>query len=914
MPSPWTSNARRVVGLIVRRPEAIRRDADDELASVLDERVADLIAKGMSPEAARDQAVQQMGGSVDDARNRVRQSAALRERALSFREWIGDAVADARYAARGLIHEPLFSVFAVLTLALGIGANAAMFGIADTLLLRGPAHVREPARVVRLYWNVRQPAGELRTTAAFDKRVYANLLAESRAFSSLAMYTGSYRGTLLGTGPAAHLVWSAAATANFMSVLGTRPVLGRFFAPDEQESDSPPAVAVLGYNLWQSEFGGDRAIVGRTVTISARPYTVVGIAPEGFTGAELSRVDVWYPLSVQTGPAARHWGRGHSSGPAIVGRLGPAVTLAQASRDATLAYRRTYDGGERDYAEASLTAAPLHYGPNATESTEANIARWLTAISAIVLLVACANIVNLLLARAARRRRELAVRMALGAGRVRLLRLLLANSLLLALLGAAAGLLVAFVSGTLVRRVLLPDVDWTSGAVNEHVLAFSVAVALVTGLVIGILPALRAGRTDVTTALKSGAREGGGNRSVVRTTLMAAQAALAMVLLVGAGLFVRSLERVRHLDLGLDADRVVVVRPRWPALPPQTTQDERAREQQRREHFAREVLDRLGPSPIIEHAAAAVGMPFGIAYSVTLALPGHDSLPRLTGSFGDPDVSAVSADYFATVGTRLLAGRLFTAADRPGSEPVAIVSETMARALWPNSNPLGQYMLVGGGRSSMRTRVVGVVQDVRRSRIREDPVMHYYLPLGQLPTLTYPELVVRPRGDASAVLPGIRGVLRQIDPTIAFVIATTLQEQIDPQMRSWRVGAMMFSLFAAIALVVAAAGTFSIVAYLVEQRRHEIGVRIALGAQVNQVVGLMLRGAVGVTAFGAALGGLVALAAGKIAEPLLFETNARDPAVFAIVGSTLLAAALLASTIAAMRARKVDPIEALRAE
>ncbi len=908
----WRNGFRQVAGLILRRPAPIRRDADDELESVLEGRIAHFVARGMTPDAARAEAMLRLGASVDEARDQLRQSAERRERVMSIREWLAGCGDDLRYALRGLVREPVFSVFAVLTLALGIGANAAMFGVVDKLLLRGPAHVREPSRVARMYWTLRQAAGELSTAAAMDQRVYANLVAEAHAFTGLAMYTGAYRGTVLGQGPDVRQVASATASANLMSVLGAQPALGRFFTMDEQDPNTTNRVAVLGYGVWKTDCGGDPHIVGRTITISSRPYTVVGVAPKGFTGADLDRVDIWFPLPIKTGADARHWGPGHSSGPAIVARLKPGVTFDDASRDATSAYRRTYDGGEKKYAEGSLSVAPLHYGAGGTESIEASIARWLVGVSAIVLLVACANLVNLLLARTVRRRRELAVRIALGAGRARLLRLLLASSVMLALIGAAAGLVVASVTGTVVRRILLPEVDWTSGPVDARVLVFSLAIAVFTGVAIGLLPASRAGRADVSAALKAGARDGGGNRSMVRAALMMSQSALAMLLLVGAGLFVRSLERVRHLDLGIQPDRVVLLQPRWPRIPAQTSTEDRSREEQRRDDFVREALDRLSAAAPVERAAASVGMPFGNTFAVTLRIPGRDSLPRLSGGFGDPDVSAISADYFATMGTRLSRGRLFTAADRAGSEPVAIVSETMAKILWPNADALGQCLLIGGDKAAPCSRVVGVVQDVRRGRIREDPIMHYYVPLGQQPNISGPDLVVRPRGEASAAIPALQALLRQIDPTIIYVNAITMQERVEPQTRSWRIGAMMFSLFAALALVVAAVGTFSVVAYLVEQRRHEIGVRIALGAQAGQVVMLMLRGAVGVTLIGVALGTLLALAGARLAEPLLFETSARDPLVIGVMGGALLLVSMAASTIPALRARRVDPIKALR--
>lgn len=908
---------RRTIGLLARRPAFVRQDADDELAAVLEARVEHLVARGLSPEEARAEAVRRMGGDLAAARADVRKSAHRRERAVGLREWVGGAVDDLRYAARGLARAPLFTAFAVLTLALGIGANAAMFGLVDRLLLRGPAHVREPERVVRLYWRLRQPAGEVTTSAAMDPRVYANLLAESRAFTGLAMHTDASRRTLLGVGPDARLVASARATASLMAVLGTRPVLGRFFTPDEQEADEPPDMVVLGHGLWQTEFGGDSSIVGRTVAVSARPHTVVGVAPPGFTGASLERVDVWLPLPAPTGAAGRRWGRGYSTGPMLVGRLRPGVTPEAAELDATGAYRRTYDGGEARFADGAISVAPLSYGPDGTEAPAPRIARWLAGVATVVLLVACANLINLLLARGVQQSRELAVRRALGAGRARLVRLLLTGSLLLAALGGIAGLAVAAGLSVLVRRILIPHVDWTGGAVDGRVLLVSLAAAITCGLAIGLLPARAAARTDVATALRAGAGAGGGRRAGVRLTLVAAQAAFAMLLLVGAGLFVRSLDHVRRLDLGVEPARVVVLSPRWPRLAPEASEAETAREQRRRERVLHDAVTQVAALPTVERAAAAVGIPFGSSYALRLRLPGRDSLPRLSGGFGDPDVSAVSAGYFATVGTRLLRGRVFGAADGAAdgaaSAPVAVVSATMARVLWPGADALGQCLLIGDAADC--TRVIGVVQDARRGRLREDPIMRYYVPLGQLAQLTGSELLVRPRGgDPEAAIPALRAALRRVDPSILFMDAEPLQRRLDPQTSTWRVGALAFGLFAGLALLVAAVGTFSVVAYVVAQRRHEFGVRLALGASPARLVTLPLRGVIGATGAGLVLGTLAAVLLGPVAEPLLFETDARDPLVLGGVATLLAVVAAVASVVPALRTRRVDPVAALRAE
>lgn len=903
------SDLKRAFALAVRRLSTVQRGADDELESLLDERADLLIERGMSPEEARAEARRLLGAPVEDARADLRRSAERRERVMSIREWVADAADDVRYAIRGLRREALFSTFIVATLALGIGVNAAMFGVVDRVLLRGPAHVVAPQGLVRIYWSYRGAAGEERTSAAIDPHIYANLEAESKAFAGVAMYTRASSFTVLGSGASARVISAATATSNFLSLLGTRVVAGRFFAPDEQDFNSPAPVAVISYGLWRRDFGGEANVIGRSIVLEGRPTTIIGVAPEGFTGVELERVDVWTPTALRTGPAARHWGRGFSSGQSIVARLKPGVSIDEASRDATEAYRRTYDGGNKNLAEGKLFGGPLTAGNTGAESVETRISRWLVGLSAIVLLAACTNIINLLLARSVRRRREMAVRLALGAGRGRLLRLLLTSSITIAVVGCVAGLAVASVAGKLVRYVLLPDVDWTTGLVDSRVLAYAMLTTIITGIVIGVLPALKASRVDVSSALKAGAREGGGNRSFVRSGLIVAQAVLAMILLVGAGLFAKSLDRIRHLDLGVETDRVVVLDPRWSRMPFGTTDSSRKAETARREAFRTDVVDRLRAMPGVENAAITIGMPFGGTFAVSLFVPGRDSLPRLPGGFGDPELSAVSREYFATMGTKLLRGRLFSKGD--GASRVAIVNETMAKTIWPGKDPIGECLLIQK-KDAPCARVIGVVQNARRSRLREDPLMHYYVPLGQEAYLTGPDIVVRPRGEAHAAVRMLQDALLTIDPTIRYVDATVLQDRVEPQTRAWRIGAIMFSLFAVLALVVTAVGTFSVVAYLVEQRNHEIGVRLALGARVEDLIVLMMRGPIVLSAAGALVGVAVALAAGRVVESLLFDTSAHDPVVIGGVAAILIAISVVASTLPALRVRRVDPMVALR--
>jgi predicted permease len=559
---------------------------------------------------------------------------------------------------------------------------------------------------------------------------------------------------------------------------------------------------------------------------------------------------------------------------------------------------------------ATMSVAPLRFNQRGEETTEARVSRWLVAVAAIMLLIACANVANLFLARATRRRREVAVRLALGLGRGRLIRLLVAESAALGLIGGAAGLIVAFAGGRFVRSVLLPNVAWTDATIDVRILALTALAALVTGVVVGLVPAFQGTRLELTSALKSGVREGGAQRSRVRTMLTITQATLSVVLLVGAGLFVRSLWNVYQLRLGVEPDKVLTVAFDWPTIADQSDEG-RKRERLRQNLFYDEALARVRTMPDVDRAGVVVGTPFQSSMSIGLRVPGRDSIPELAG--GGPYIRAVSDGYFATAGTRVLRGRDFTAADVSSAARVAIVNETMARTLWPNRDPIGQCLLMD---TMPCSSVVGVVEDVRRFSLREKPAMQYYIPIGEERALGFGgrQMFVRPRGDAVTLRDALRVEMLRLNPAIAFVTVRPLQDSLDPQIRPWRLGATMFGLFGALALLVAAIGLYSVISYLVTQRRHELGVRIALGAQVGNIVGLVVSYGVGLAAVGIVIGMTLAFNASRWIEPLLFETSPRNPVVFASVAAVLVFVALVASAVPAWRASRVDPIEALRSE
>ena len=878
------------------------REMDEEMQFHLELRAAEQQGSGMSEQEAHHAALRRFGNRTamqEDRRTAVR---------FPSLDTLGQ---DLRYVLRAIRHSPGFSAMVVLTLGVAVGANAAMFGIIDRLMLRGPAHIVDPDRVVRLYATERNGTEES-TGSTVGYVTYAHLHANARDFEDLAVYATT--DVTVGGGAEAQRVTIGRASWNFFPMLGVRPLVGRFFGADEDHPPRGENVVVLDEGYWRRSFGGDTHVVGRTMVMDGVTYTIVGVAPQGFTGAELERRDAWVPISLP------YWGPGpdwptawDASWLQIVGRVKSGVTFEQASADATAAHQRAYDGPlNHTMRTASISVAPLRFNRAAKEQIVTRVSRWLVAVAAIMLLIACANVANLFLARAARRRREVAVRLALGIGRRRLIRLLVAESAVLGLMGGAAGLVVAFAGGRFVRSVLLPNVSWTDAAVDVRVLVLTALTALATGVLVGLAPALQGTRLDLSSALKSGVREGGGgaHRNRARSILTVTQAALSVMLLVGAGLFLSSLRKVYGLHLGIEPDRVITVSLDWPSMA-SLSEDTKDRERLRRSLAYEAALERMRSLPGVEHAAVVVGTPFQQSMSISLRVPGRDSLPRLPG--GGPYVRAVSDDFFVTAGTRVTRGRAFTRADVTGAERVTIVNETMARTLWPNRDPIGECLLMD---TMPCSRVVGVVEDARRFGLREDPAMQYYIPLGEERALGFGgrKMFVRPRGDIAGLRETLRAEMLRLDPSVSFVTVAALQDSVDPQIRPWRLGATMFGVFGGLALLVAAIGLYSVIAYLVTQRTHELGVRIALGAQVGDIVRLIVRYGVGLATVGVVIGALLSINAGRWIEPLLFETSPRDPVVYLVVAAVLVVVALVASVVPAWRAARVDPLEALRTE
>jgi predicted permease len=829
---------------------------------------------------------------------------------MSIRETLASWRQDFAYSARSLKREPLVALVIVFTLALGIGANATMFGIIDRLLLRGPEHVVEPAALQRLYITQASYDGVVSTSSVTGYVTYTMLRERRDLFSGVAAYRVAE--SRVGRGADAREVQAGWATADLFPLLGVKPALGRFFTAEEDRPKQAERVAVLDWGHWQSEYGGARDVLGRTMTLQDEDYTIIGVAPRGFTGPQLQPVEVWLPLSTGFEPHPEWPTTWNARWLQVIARLAPGGTWEKAGAEATRIYRAAAPPSRRFVGEAVLELRPLGTSATGDETREVSVSRWLAGVSLVVLLVACANVTNLLLARAVRRRREVAVRLALGVSRARLARLLLSESLLLAAAGGVLALAFAFWGGDFLRAALLPELSW-GAPVDVRVLAFSFVAVLITGIVIGLAPVLQSRTSDLTETLKATSLRAASGKSRLRSTLTVLQAAFSVVLLVGAGLFVRSLWNARNVDLGMDATHVLAV---WADYPSgeALTEEQAAAQSLRQEAAQRLMMERLNSHPRVASTARALGVPLQSSMSVELSVPGRDSLPVLPG--GGPYIMAVSPSYFETMTTRILRGRGINEGEGKGTEPIVVVNQTMARTLWPGEDALGKCLIIAGepGKEKACARVVGIAEDVKRDGLRDEPSMQYYVPIGQESSVSGTQLLVRPRGDAAAFVDELRQQLHAIDPSASFFTISYLQDLLEPELRPWRLGATMFVVFGGLALLIAAIGLYSVVAYTVTQRRTELGVRIALGARGAEIVRMVLRQGVGLVAVGVGLGLVIALASGHLLESLLFEQPARDPAVFAGVALTLLLVAVLATWIPALRAGKTSPLEALRTE
>lgn len=896
-----TPRWRRYLNVVRRDASA---DVDAELRFHFESRIEELVADGMDPSAAREKAVGEFGdiGEVRQGLVDIGDRVARKHRRS---EWLADLARDVAYATRTLRRTPGVAIGILLTLALGVGANAAMFTLLDAIFLRQPAGVVRPEGVRRV-WMLRHYTSGIQysTIASYVQLEAVRGAVGDRAQVSVYRMPQSMR---VGLGEVTTQAEVSYAGDGYFDILGVRAIVGRLFSPEENRVDARIPVVVLSEAYWRRAYDGNRAAIGQPITIAGTKYTIIGVAANDFSGVDLNAADAWLPISMggSSRPGQLPWWKNkRANGLIIIARPTPAANERELEQRMTTVLRHP-DVVVID----SDTATTVQFGGIVAtngpgqKSKEEQIAVRLVGVSLIVLVIACANVVNLLLARAVRRRREIAVRLALGVSKSRLIRLLLAESAVMAFLAAIIAVVVAYWGGSLLRKVLLPQVHWASGPLDWRVVSLALVTALGAGLIAGLIPAIQSASPELTGALKIGAGSETVQHSRLRASLVIAQSALSVVLLVGALLFVKSLSNVQNLDIGYDAASTVIASVRFDGQSQDSTVAARMPE----------LGDRLRNVRGVDGTALISVRPMSDISFMTMF--GESDSIKVRGFF--PVVSGVSRGFFATAGLRILRGEDFPPRGSATS-PSVIVNQSFAKALWPGLEPIGQCLRFGA-RTAPCFRVSAIVENARRGEVIEkDDAPQYYLSFDNLPDSAkwirpyYVALRVSPEHYAT-VSNEIRSNIRAVFPG-GIPIITRLSDTIDPQYRPWRLGALLFSGLGILALVVAVVGIYSTVSYGVNQRVHEFGVRIALGASVRDVLSLVVGAGVRTVAIGVALGIGLALVAGRLVATLLYGIAPRDPGVLASVSVTLLAISVLAALAPAWRASRVDPVTALRAD
>jgi putative ABC transport system permease protein len=804
---------------------------------------------------------------------------------------------DLRLGARSLFKQPTFTIVAVITLALGIGANTAIFSVVHAVLLQSLPY-SDADRLV-MVWETRRsnPSGQ----NVINMGNFFDWKDQNRVFEDMAAFGGSSV-NLTGDGEPER-VPSQIATTNLFNVLGVNPILGRTFAPDEGKPGGP-GVAVMSFGLWQRRFGGDPQIIGRKLNLNGAETTVIGVMPAGFNwhvnaGAITTRMaEMWLPWRIDEQNRPRR-GRGAMS----VARIKPGVSLEQAQAEMSALHDRIAQQYPEFNANWTVNLVPLR-----TQFAGKIRTALLVLLGAVgmVLLIACANVANLLLARASGRQREVAVRTALGAGRWRIIRQLLTESLLLAGLGGLAGLTLAWWGTDLLISLAPPDLlNLSQVKLNAAVLGFTLVISLLTGVIFGLAPAFEATRLNLSESLKEGGKSAGGMRAQrLRNFLVVLEVALALVLLIGAGLLIRSFGRLQGVDPGFDAQNVLTMGVSLPAS--------KYDNDQKRVNFFRQAVAEMRALPGVESVGAVNSLPFAAFHSGTsVDIEGRPILP-VTDKL-KTGVMVTDANYFRAMRIPLKRGRLFTDLEAAEMRHVVVINETFARQHFPNEEPLGKRATIYMRDDNQPCEIIGVVGDSKHMGLDAEVRPMAYWPHPELASsgMTF---VIRTRGDATAVTSGARNVIRSLDPAQPVSDARTMESLIGTSLARARFNTLLLTIFAVVALLLAGVGIYGVMAYSVAQRTREIGVRMALGARAADVVRMVVRRGMMLSLAGVAIGASSSFALTRLMETMLFNVSVTDPLTFAGIPLLLLLVAALACLIPARRAAKVDPMIALRYE
>jgi predicted permease len=800
----------------------------------------------------------------------------------------------------------------VLSLALGIGANTTIFTIVNAILLN-PLPVKEISRLVEADTI---DSKTLVTTANTTKlgMSYPNFqdyARENKVFVGLGCFVGPFPLTW-SSGMEPRQIFGQMVSANYFEILGLRPVSGRFFQPDEDTKPGGNNVAVVSYSMWANKFGSDPNVVGRILTLNATPYTVIGVAPHGFKGAFTfgNAEQIWIPVSMYPQLLAGFFKDNFNDrrflATTMIGRLRDGISLNGAEASLKTVASHLESAFPKDNASRSVALTPLAdaaVGVN-NRSQIVLAGGLMMGIVGLVLLIACVNLANLLLAQAARREKEIGLRAALGASQGRVVRQLLTESLVLAILSGVVGLAIAYGGRAALwsfRPPFILDGDVDLGF-DSHVLFFTLSMALLTAVFIGVAPAIKAAKPNLIEVLKVGGRGGtvGWTRNPFRSLLVVTEIALALVALVGAGLFIRSMQNAQHIDPGFESKNLFVFAFDLGAL---------HYDEGRGQQYFRAAIDRAKTSPGVESATIASNFPLGGGLARTVFPEGQDEASGYRGTLTQLD--DITPNFFSTLHIPLVRGREFTDADRKDTTQVAIIDEAMAKQFWPNENAVGRRFHFFG-ETGLR-EVVGVVRNTVVNAIGEDPQPLAYLPLAQdyAPAVT---MQVRTSGRPEAVSATVRSQVQSLDTNLALTNMNTIGELIDQGLWAPRMGAGLLTVFGGLALLLAVVGVYGVLSYSVNQQTREIGIRMAMGAQTGRILGLVVGQGMRLAVAGLTLGLLVAFAAMRILSSLLFGVSAHDPLIFGGVSLVLATAAILACYIPARRATKVDPIIALRYE